>query len=151
MKVLQEHVDIKARLREEIRDLPPQISLSGNAMQIEVAKRLLKECAAHIQVTGEGEPVQVMSMEQYASSFLESFMEEAEPPQGRFLLYTIPESELILFAARHHIPAVHEPHSAVRSMLDRIAASQPQTYFSLLRSSQRLKGAAEQLREVRQK
>lgn len=138
-------IDIRQRFRDELRtlQLPKAVSLVGNAMQAAVAELLLKE---HGIVVGQGPQVQLMSMEAYCSAFLKSFMEEAPPPSGIMLLTTIPEDALIAFAKEHDIPVVCDDRDDVRRMLDSIAASQPQTYFSLRRSSDRLKAAAEMLR-----
>lgn len=141
-------IDLLQRFRDEIKGLPPQVSLVGNAMQVEIAERLLAE---HGITNTRGESVQLASMEQFGSAFLESFMEKKDPPKGRFLFHTIPEAELIAFAKRHDIPVVHEERSHVRFMLDRIAQKQPQTYFSLSRSSERLRAAAELLRTGQEK
>ena len=82
--------------------------------------------------------MQLMSMEHFGSQFLASFLEEQEPPRHPLLLHTIPEELLAGFAHKHKIPVVQEERTAVRDMLDRIAMRQPQTYFSLCRSAQRL-------------
>jgi hypothetical protein len=144
-------IDIRQRFREElkIQDLPSPLQLSGNAMQREIAKLLLKEQG--IVTHHQGIPVQLMSMEAYCGLFLASFLEERDPPQGKFLLTTIPEAELIAFATAHNIPVEQEQIDDVRTMLDNIAKAQPQTYFSLRRSSDRLRAAAEMLRTSQQK
>ena len=142
-------IDLRQRFHDEAKGLPAVVFLEGNAMQVEIARRLLEEY--NIAVSENGERVQLASMEQYGSAFLEAFMEEKNPPQGRFLFITIPESELIAFARREHIPVIEEERSDVRKMLDKIAAHQPQTYFSLSRSSKRLSAAAELLRTQQDK
>jgi hypothetical protein len=81
-----------------------------------------------------------MSMEQYGTLFFAGFLEQMDLPNGHFLLYTIPEMELQLFAGHRGITWVDEPKSDIRIMLDNIAQEQPQTFFSLLRSAQRLQG-----------
>ena len=117
-------------------------------MQQTVATQLLKIHAPKIQIVEKNaQTVHLMSMQAYGSSFLRSFIEEHNPPQSPRLLHTIPEEELVHYAEKHDILVVKEEKDDVRHMLDRIAAQQPQTYFSLARSAWRLKDAADALRE----
>jgi tRNA(Ile)-lysidine synthase TilS/MesJ len=131
-------VDLAHRFRQEARELPQRVALHGNAMQDEIARTLLARHAPHIEITPEGEPVALMSLERYASAFLASLLEGTSAPSGRQLLRTIPERTLVAYARRHAIPVVEEERDAARGMLERIAQRQPQTFFSLARSAQRI-------------
>lgn len=130
------HVDIMARFNAEVKELPAEISLRGSATLQAIARQLLK--GHDVKIVERGAEVQLMSMEEYGTLFLAAFLENMEFPKGHHLLYTIPELELQLFAERHNITWVDGPKSDIRIMLDNIAQEQPQTYFSLLRSAQRL-------------
>ncbi len=123
-------VDLARRFRDEAKALPARIALRGNAMQMEIARRLLERHAPHIAVGAAGEPVALMSLERYAGTFLASFLEGTQPPAGFVLLRSIPERELLAYARRNGIPLVEEGRDPVRATLDRIAQRQPQTYFS---------------------
>lgn len=142
-------IDIHKRFRNELRDqdLPERIYLVGNDMQKQVAKLLLEKHAPKITVSEDGEKVQLMSLEAFGSGFLSAFMESEKPPQGKMLLYTIPEEALLSYAEHYDIPLIKEEKSKVREFVERIAKEQPQTFFSLGRSAQRLKEAARDLQE----
>jgi hypothetical protein len=146
-------VDIDERFRKELREqqLPDEIALQGNQMLVDVATHLLRAHARHIRITERGAPVALMSMEAFGARFLGSFLEEQDPPHAPRLLHTIPEEEIVKYAKRHGIAVVPEEHDEVREMLDRIAKRQPQTYFSLAKSGERLSAAAEQLRKGKRK
>lgn len=131
-------VDLHQRFKEEARGLPASISLRGNPMQVAVAQALLARHAPDIRVSPEGTAVGLMSMEAYGAAFLASFMERQELPMEPLLFISIPEQLLVAYAQAKGIPVVREEHDDIRRMLDRIAAQQPQTYFSLYRSARRL-------------
>jgi hypothetical protein len=135
---LHPHVDVAARIHAEVKQLPSEIRLHGNLTLQAIARELLKE--HEIRVTETGTLVHLMSMEQYGTLFFAGFLEQMDLPDGHFLLYTIPEIELQLFAGHRGIMWIDEPKSDIRIMLDNIAQEQPQTFFSLLRSAQRLQG-----------
>jgi tRNA(Ile)-lysidine synthase TilS/MesJ len=139
-------MDIKQRFRQELRAVPKCVSLDGNAMQMAVAKLLLAD-HPDFAVKDGAPSVRLMSLEAYGSAFLASFMEECDPPEGPFLLNTIPEDDIIGFAQQHSIAVLREEHDDVREMLSRIARKQPQTFLSLARSADRLKAAADLLRK----
>jgi hypothetical protein len=159
-------VEIDARFRKELREqgLPRRIRLSGEPWLIEIAKRLLASHAPHIVIdtpmtgapTGVFTPdasaptvVHVASMEEFGAAFVRSFLEERDPPAYPTLLYSIPEPVLRDFARKHNIPfppVATAGTDDVRALLDRIAAEQPQTYYSLSKSALRLKEYAEALR-----
>jgi hypothetical protein len=133
---LQPHIDVAARIHAEIKQLPPEVRLQGNAALGAIAREFLK--AHEIRITEHGVPVQLLSMEEYGTLFFAGFLEDMAMPQGHYLLYSIPEFELQYFADHHGIAWIEEPKSDIRIMLDNIAQEQPQTFFSLLRSAQRL-------------
>jgi hypothetical protein len=145
---LSPSVDIEVRFREELKSFPHKsILLIGDASLHPVAVRLLRTYAPDIMLSEMGVPVQLMSMEQYCAQFLGAFLEENDPPQEPILLKSIPESEIMAYAKKHDLPFAEQPKDDVRTMLDNLAKRQPQTYFSLYRSAQRLRPAAERLRK----
>lgn len=143
-------IDIDDRFRSELKELrlPPRIAIIGNTMLREIAQRLLAVHAPETTIDDAAETkITLMSMEQYGAAFLESFLEESDPPDRRTLLSSIPETTLQEYARKYSIEIVDSKKSDVRKMLDGIAAEQPQTYFSLAKSAKRLHDAAEALRE----
>ena len=131
-------IDIDDRFRQEIRGFPRTIRPEGNGMQTAIVKKLLERNTDHISIANDGVPVQCMSLENYGTRFLEVFLENREPPQGLFLLHTIPEELLVKYAEHHGIPVVREEKTPVRKMLERIREEQPQTFFTLAKSAERL-------------
>lgn len=143
-------IDIDDRFRSELKalQLPPRVAIIGNAMLCGIAQRLLTAHAPETTIDDAAETrIPLMSMEQYGAAFLESFLEEHNPPSPHTLLSSIPETALQEYARKHGIRIVDDERSDVRKMLDGIAANQPQTYFSLAKSAKRLQNAAEALRE----
>ena len=143
-------IDIDDRFRGELKTLrlPPRVAIIGNTMLQEIARHLLAVHAPDITIDDSAETtIALMSMEQYGASFLESFLEEHNPPSPHTLLSSIPETALQEYARKHGIERVDDEKSDVRKMLDGIAVNQPQTYFSLAKSAKRLQNAAEALRE----
>jgi hypothetical protein len=150
-------IDIDQRFRTELRDqeLPARISLVGNRMLVAVARRLLAQHSPETVVDFVGDGVDedtvlvaLYSLESYGTAFLTAFLEEQEPPSMPALLYSIPESLILEYARRYDLLVVEEPKSEVRVMLDRIAALQPQTFYSLSKSALRLGPYAEVLRKT---
>ena len=133
---LRPSIDVASRIHTEIKQLPVEVRLLGNPALQAIAQEMLKE--SHVRITDQGTPVQLLSMEEYGTLFFAGFLEDMDLPRGYYLLYSIPEVELQYFAEHHGITWVDEPKSDIRIMLDNIAQEQPQTFFSLLRSAQRL-------------
>jgi hypothetical protein len=138
-------MDIHQKFREEILELPEHIKLEGRSELIALAKLLLEMQAKHIVISEQGERVLVVSMEEYGVRMLGTFLENAEMPQ-RVLLATIDEKSLQEFAEKNNITVTYE-ESDLRTMLGKLAAQQPQTYHSLLRSGQRLTKILRQQKE----
>lgn len=140
-------LDIDERFRREIKGLPERVCLVGNEMLRAVATDLLQKHSPHIMIDAAGTRTTLLSLEQFGARFLGVFMEAADPPEGPFLLHTIPEQVIVGYAEKKGFPIVREEKDKVRKMLDGISAEQPQTYFALVRSAQRLEGILETLRK----
>ncbi|MDD9954164.1 MAG: hypothetical protein OXR66_07575 [Candidatus Woesearchaeota archaeon] len=142
-------VDLKNRFRKELHALPKKICLKGSAMHKEIAKQLIKQQAPHhFEIAEDGEPITLMSLETYTAHFLSVFMEKKQPLNGLFLLHSIPEAELIQYAKQRKIPIIKETKDKIRVFIEDIAKEQPQVWFSLLRSADRL---SENLRNLSEK
>lgn len=133
-------IDIHQRFQEEVRNHPDLtcIHLIGTPMHIAVAQSLLEKHAPNVRFSSEGQPLHLLSLEAYGASVLRHLLEQttiAEP----VLLCSIPESMLRSYATAKGIPLHEEERDDVREFLDRITKIQPQTPFTLLRSTQRLK------------
>ncbi len=132
-------IDIHQRFRKELHrlQLPKRITLIGNEMVVAVAKRLLTRHADYLEMVDNGEPVRLLSMERYGLEFLEGVMSDKYRP-GFFLLTTIPEEAIKGYALRCGLPVVDEPLPEMAELVDKIKTVQPQTYFALRKSAERL-------------
>lgn len=86
-----------------------------------------------------------LSREEYCAGVLRAFLSDNPPPEET-IFSTIPEAELLAYAAAHGVAIAPAPHDPARDMLDAIAKAQPQTYSSMRRSAERLRPGLERLR-----
>lgn len=133
-------VNIHDRFRKEVHKLPlpKKIRLEGNAMHVKITKRLIAKHAPYLEVDENAEIVRVMSLEEYGIEFLKGFMGAQRDLKHLVLLSTIPDRVLREYAKSHGIRVIDDEPCPVRTMVERIAKEQPQTFFALRKSAERI-------------
>lgn len=133
-------IDIHQRFQGEMRNhpQPERMKLIGSPMHIAVAEALLAQHAPNVELTDDGVPVHLLSLEAYGASFLRHLLEHTPIPDP-VLLCSIPEVMIKEYAKSKGYPIHDEEKDDARAFIERIAHVQPQAPFTLLRSAQRLK------------